>query len=260
MFNDDDVIFQHNLMCPKTMLRFARLSLLCRILLKSPPGLTEIVRAEGSANFAKGWISSVNGDLKWLASSGEFASCSNFDCSQWLEYIAEDCSSVLRRIRTYCKSPFANIVTRWADSDVLRVFASPMVCYICGHVSKSLQAHSVHLSSKHQIKCKFRRYVDGNTCQVCLVNFGTRERCLNHVRYRSNVCRINYVMRGPSLTNDEAIALDSKDHEANRVLYSQCKRRHQAGSPCLQSLGPFLPILVERPSMHHHLGVGHNRR
>jgi cytochrome c2 len=67
-------------------------------------------------------------------------------------------------------------------------------------------------------------------------------------------------MRRPSLTNDEAIALDIKDHEANRVLYSQCRRRHQADTPCLQSLGPLLPILVDRPSMNHHLGFGHNRR
>lgn len=37
MFNDDDVIHRYKLMCPRTMLRLARLSLLVRVIVKMPP-------------------------------------------------------------------------------------------------------------------------------------------------------------------------------------------------------------------------------
>ena len=163
-------------------------------------------------------------------------------------------------MRKYCKSPFANMVEQWASSPALKAFAAPIECSHCGVLCKSYQAYAVHLPRKHNVKSKFRMYVMGNTCKVCLVNFHTRERCLNHVRYRSKVCKHNYLLRGPVLDEAEASLLDAADYAENRILYAKGLRRHQALCPSMRAFGPLLPLLNERPSKHHPLGFGHNYR
>ena len=40
MFNDDEVIYRYGFMCPKTMLRLARLSLFVRIIMNPPPSFS----------------------------------------------------------------------------------------------------------------------------------------------------------------------------------------------------------------------------
>ena len=260
MFNDDDVIYQNGFMCPKTMLRFSRLSLFVRIVRKSPPGLIEFMQQLASCNHAKGWVATVVGDLRWLELCEDFAFCQGFNLNQWVGVVAKDPRRVLSSIRRFCKSPFANITTQWADSPVLKTFAAPLHCYECGATSMSFQAHSVHLARKHGIKSKFRRYVDGHVCRVCLVSFGSRERCLNHVRYRSHICRLNHILRGPVIDRDQADSLDLEEASENSQLYSEGLRRHAAKVPCIQTFGPLLPIVVANPSSHHPLGWGHNTR
>ena len=122
----------------------------------------------------------------------------------------------------------------------------------------SLQAHSVHLASSHSFKSKLRKYVDGHTCRICLKNFWTRERCPNHVRYRSQVCYANALMRGPVLSQEEADELDSIDCLEHQKLYAVGRRRHKAVLPCVQMPGPLLPVIPICASSHHPLGLGHN--
>ena len=140
------------------------------------------------------------------------------------------------------------------------MLADPVTCDICGHISKSSQSHSVHMCSKHGVKSRFRRYVDGHVCRICLRNFWTRERCLNHVRYRSVICKSNTLMRGPVISNEEADSLDQMDCSEHSRLYALGKRRCNADLPCIQNQGPLLPIITIHSSSHHRLGFGHNYR
>ena len=39
IFNDDDVIYKYGFVCPRTMLRLAKLTLFCRVVLKFPPSI-----------------------------------------------------------------------------------------------------------------------------------------------------------------------------------------------------------------------------
>jgi hypothetical protein len=259
LFNDDDVIFQHKLICPMTMLRYARLSLFFRIVRKAPPNLLNIMVAQCGSNYKKGWAFSVLSDLSWLCQSEDFASCKNFNVDQWLSFLSDNdhfkCFSMMRK---FCKTPWANVMSQWAITPTLSTFAMPMVCPLCSVSSKSLQAHSVHLARKHGIKSSLRRYVDSSVCGVCLVNFISRERCLNHVRYRSKVCKVNTLLRGPWISQDQATQLDEQELESNRKLYAGGKRRHHVRLPCFRMQGPLLPILNSHHSDHSAMGYGHN--
>ena len=177
---------------------------------------------------------------------------------QWIELFSSDPTKWFRSVRKFCKSPYANIVSQWADSLQLKVISDPIECQLCGEIKMSYQAYSVHMSRCHTVKSKYRMYVDGHVCKVCLVNFGTRERCINHVRYRSKVCKFNYLLRGPVMSEIDASLMDALDHEDNRKLYATGKRRHQALCPCVRAHGPLRPLINERSSSHHALGFGHN--
>jgi len=258
MFNDDDVIYKYGFICPRTMLRLSRLSLFLRIIIKGPPLLLELILAQDTSGFKKGWVCSLRDDLVWLTSCEHFADGIDRDLAQWVEFLSQSPGPFLKKIKSFCKTPFANICTQWATSRVLEEYSRPVNCYLCGKESMSLQAHSVHLARSHGIKSKFRMYVDGPTCRICLVNFGSRERCLNHVRYRSKVCYANSLMRGPILSSQQADELDLLERPEHKALYSAGKRRHTAEHPCLRAHGPLLPILTLRGSSHHPLGLGYN--
>ena len=115
------------------------------------------------------------------------------------------------------------------------------------------------MSRVHNVKSCMRRYIIGTHCLVCLRECHSRELLLNHVRYRSNVCKNNSLLRGPVLTQCEADALDEECKGLNRTLYASGKRRHHVDASSYYLQGPLLPILVEaaRYSRHHPLGIGH---
>jgi hypothetical protein len=215
--------------------------------------------AQCGSNYKKGWASALCSDLSWLCQSEDFLSCKSFDVGQWLGYLNEnDHHKCFSKMRKFCKSPWANIVSQWANTPTLSTFAMPTVCPICRVSSKSLQAHSVHLARKHGIKSSLRRYVDSPVCRICMVNFTSRERCLNHVRYRSKVCKINVLLRGPCISQEEATNLDEQELEDNRKLYAGGKRRHFVRTPCFRVEGPLLPVLNSHHSEHSALGYGYN--
>ena len=80
---------------------------------------------------------------------------------------------------------------------------------------------------------------------------------LNHVRYRSEVCRHNLVLRNKMWTDDVA-EMDSCETDAHKKAQASGKRRHQAEAPVFQLAGPLEPILLlQNESSHHPLGMGH---
>ena len=240
------------------MLRLACLSLFVRIILKSPPVLLDMIVDQAVGQFQKGWTKGLQGDLRWLSACEHFSHCVSFDIHQWVTELSSDPKRSLNRITTVCKTPYVNICPNWATTAVLKDHCTPIVCYLCGHVSESLQQHSVHLSSSHSIKSKWRKYVDGSVCTICLKQFWTRERCLNHISHRSQVCRANALMRGPRITQEESDRMDKEGCACHRTLHANGKRRHKSEIPPIQTVGPLLLVIAISHSNHHSFGQGHN--
>ena len=83
---------------------------------------------------------------------------------------------------------------------------------------------------------------------------------INHIRYRSQVCKANLLLRGPCLSEDEADALDGHEHGAHVSLQKKGKRRHHAELPVIRLQGPLCTVfsMLGCYSEHSVLGVGHN--
>ena len=159
--------------------------------------------------------------------------------------------------------------TRFANISPIDEVAKPCAqdgcsfeCDLCEYSCSTFQRLSLHKFKRHGIKNIWRLYVGSFThCNVCLKQFWTRERLLNHVRYRSKICKHNLQLRGPVCDIETAEALDSADAETNADLYRKGLRRHNVDDPVVQLSGPVLPIVPIDCFVQskHRLGNGHNR-
>ena len=124
-------------------------------------------------------------------------------------------------------------------------------CDVCPLSFQSQQALALHKFKAHGVKNPIRQYVDGVHCPVRLKLFWSRERVINHLRYRSKVC----------LWVDESNLLDEQEHGANVQLSRRGQRSHCANIPAVQMLGPLLHVfaLPGTESATHPLCRGHNR-
>ena len=93
----------------------------------------------------------------------------------------------------------------------------------------SEQKCALHRFSKHGYKHAVKRFVVGTHCLMCLTEFHTRERLLNHLKVRPNrhnVCRLNYLDSEP-VHDVESLGTHV------RVLCMQAYAARMAGSTCV---------------------------
>ena len=258
MFSDSDIIYEYGFMCPMTMLRYFRMSLFSRIVTKEPPHLLALI--DKLAPFPNTWASSLICDLKWLNAGSFWGDVPLSTFAALHDAIAADPRRFAHRVKVYCREPFANLASEVPNVPSLQHLGNGISCQSCPMIFGTLQQLSLHMFKAHKVRNPFRCYVSLMHCTVCLKEFHTRERSLNHVRYRSAACRSNLLLRGPSLTESEASALDEAEKSLNRASAHAGKRRHHVGTPAIQLQGPLLPIVLSAgvDGSHHPLGPGHS--
>ena len=160
----------------------------------------------------------------------------------------------------YLKSPFANLSVAWNQDKIVAPVTLHLQCDKCTLKFSSEQSLALHRFKAHGLKNQMRQYVDGTHCPVCLRQFWSRERIINHIRYRSQVCRTNIMLHGPCLSVEEADILDRSENGANTGLQRKGRRRHHAELPAVRLQGPLQTVfsLPGCHSEHHPLGFGHN--
>jgi len=242
LFSDADVIYDNNLMSPMTMLKLARLSLLLRVVAKSPPLVLELAIA--TCNFKKSWAATTHGDLAWVAAiNSKFTPCQFFSFPEWVQFLSSDPSLKGREVKRTCKSKFANVVVNGCPSVQVAGLESAFPCSHCGYRANSTQQLSLHLFSKHAIKDSIRLYVKGTRCHICLIDFHKHENVLNHVRRGRTPCRRQALLYGPLLSTEEADARDLTIRCSNVKLQRKGLRRHALAGPHVQLCGPRLVTL-----------------
>ena len=101
LFTDDELIHKYHFMCPRTIIRLARLALFSRVLVKGPQRLLQLAIATQS--YDCGWANAVFKDLHWLCLSPTFSECSSYTFSQWVDFLSGSPKTYFNAIRKYCK-------------------------------------------------------------------------------------------------------------------------------------------------------------
>jgi len=260
VISDSDLLDRFCLMNPSTLLRVARLLLLGRLALKAPDELMSLLVDMGASSC--GWPASVLGDLRWLTLSEVFAECARYSMTEWIKLIVDNPKAFKRGVAKFSREKLANMYESKDPLDVVPASGCSYECNMCVASFGTLQQFSLHVFKKHGVRNVMRLYINDHThCPVCLRLFWTRPRLLNHIRYKSKICKYNLYMRGMICSEEEASRQDAAAALANVVLYRRCRRNHFAEEPVLQLKGPLLPI-VPSPGMHtschHNLGRGQN--
>jgi len=108
LFSDDDIMYKHGIINPRTIRRLAELSLFSRIIAKNPPVLLEMIVAQ--RNFSKGWwwCHPLLQDLAWLLPFLQIRGAPPSCLGGWVGLIGASPRDFMK-VKKYCKSPFANI-------------------------------------------------------------------------------------------------------------------------------------------------------
>ena len=244
-------------MCPLTIIRARRLCLFTRVCCDTFLQLL----TQKLVGISKSWASAVWSDLQWLTFFPGFEHCVDWTFVDWCGFVKDNRTSYQKLVMKSCSLRLANVVTQWAVSPAIAVLGETHTCSFCEAPFRTRQALAVHRFKVHGAKSIERQYLAGTRCPICMVEFWTRERVVNHVRYRSKVCRENLLVRPPELSPQQADHLDELEQESFRKMQSCGNRRHKAIEPCVQAAGPLLPIVLDpdRMSAHHPLGWGHSR-
>ncbi len=205
MFSGDGVIYNNCLILPSTMIRLARLSLLCRVIKKHSCVVLDLIKCmpllEGS------WRHALNQDLRWLCISDKFMHCNNCSISQWIDFF-EINPLAAHSIKKHCASPWANVSGHIGKDFKDNVTEYVFSCTCCPYKCDTQQQLSLHAFKSHGIKDPIRLHVRTNVCPVCLKGFSTRERILEHVRRGRTSCRHQLILMGPVMSENQADELD----------------------------------------------------
>ncbi len=176
--------------------------------------------------------------------------------------IAVDYRSFIRSVRKYSLSKFANFVVPSSVPDVAPPLFFNSMCNVCGKAFSSYQRLALHRKIKHGFRDPVDCLIDTVHCTVCMKYFHNRVRVLNHLKYRSSVCRLNLTFAGPIINAEQAEILDESCREMKRKLYAAGLRAHSATAPCFRLCGPIPLPLIEDGRRHsnncHILGFGRN--
>ena len=259
MCSDADLISEYGLVSPMSIIRYSRLSLFARIAGKSPTCLVDLIKVVWGDCF--GWIQALRSDFKWLSYSGLLVSPAE-DISSHFDSIAVDYRSFVRSVRRYSLTKFANFDVPSVVPSVSPPIFFNSYCLDCGITFSSYQRLALHLKIKHNARDPVDFLVNTVHCPVCMIYFHNRIRLLNHLKYRSSVCRLNLTLAGPFIDNSEADVLDENCRELRRELYAAGLRAHCATAPCFRLCGPLpLPLVVDGKRISsncHILGFGRN--
>ena len=257
IIDDGELCEQYDLMAPATMLRVARLSLFSRVCVKAPEDFRAMLVS--MCEVSDSWVGALLLDLKWLTLHEHYNDCAQLNYSQWSDRVLAHPKRFRKSVNVLSRSSLANIFV--SDKVVGPSSDGLFSCGLCCVDFDTCQKHSLHMFKKHGIKNVMRLYINYHThCTVCLKQFWTRPRLLNHIRYRSKVCKYNLYLRGTIVDEATACSQDLECAGDSVALYSRGRRRHFAEEPVVQLSGPVLPIFHDnggQPS-HHRLGFGHN--
>ena len=211
-----------------------------------------------------GWTEALLRDLSWITVAEHFSGCGSFALDDWVKHIRASPGQFKELVNQFARTKFANL---HEGAEAIQKEPTPQSdnsfdCSICSTSFPTFQQYSLHMFKRHQCKNIWRLYVGTSTaCAICLRQFWSRERLLNHIRYRSQLCKCNYRLRAPVISETEAVVIDSQLASDHARLARNGRRRHFADEPVIRLAGPLLPIVTDpdgHTSSHHPLGFGHN--
>ena len=176
----------------------------------------------------------------------------------WCDAIRSDPAAFKRNLKKACQDPSIASREAWAKTKLLQSITQTWQCGDCDKVLKSKQALAAHRVRKHGARHIAHWLVAGTICPVCMTEFWTRHKLLEHLQDKAPKCLAYLRLSADRLTDEQVAVLDgyaAEQAKSNRIATS---RRAAAVRPATRLLGPLpaVPCEEEPGGCHHPLGVG----
>ena len=214
---------------PRLALRAQRLALFTRIDVGSLHYITVPLFAARNSN--RSWLSTIENDLKWLATSDDlYTTNTAFTVAQWCAVIRAGPKSSVKAVRRICRektevqlsAPSVTPAIPSGTADLGNVIrdCDTHVCEVCGKVQRSQQTLELNMLRQHKARQALVQYIDCTICPRCRIQFHTRIRLLDHMCEKGQ-CVISGTSR---ITNAlfPKISINACD----------CLRRRREHDPC----------------------------
>ena len=207
-----------------------------------------------------GWFSALRGDLAWFSCSNFFSGSPCLDVPSLFGAVALSPSAFVRSVCRFAATRFANFDVPTAIPSIAPPLFFNSYCTDCGKCFNTYQKLALHKKVKHGLRDPVNALVDDVFCPVCMLFFHDRIRLLNHLKYRSLVCRMNLLAQGPLISSERADELDVECRVLRRSRYAAGLRAHTALAPVFRLQGAIpLPVSYVHVSSNTHI-LGSGRR
>ena len=235
---DEQVLKTLSAVAPAVMIKMARASVFFRICSKQPVALLKLL--EVASAYRRSWLADVADDLLWTASGSEkLSTWKAWELADFAAYACTGAPKLLRRFVEYCRSPAANLCQSWAKTASQRALGQVFVCHECGAQCAGKQVLAAHRWTKHGTMRPTREYVDGTHCVVCMLEFHTRDRLVQHLERSSPQCGAYTMNTLPKLPADEVFRLNRDAAIHIKQLKGAGRCRVHALLPCFRVPGPL---------------------
>ena len=227
-----------------------------RLIVKAPDFFMSLIRF--TWNHDGSWANSVRCDLIWLCEHNLYTSNYTWSLEQWVSHIKDDPKGFAKGVSAFCSSAFANLCAYAVPAAKKSKQCETLVldpCEICGKTFATRQKMALRRFKAHGLKDKIRLYTSTTHCVICLKEFWSRERLLDHLKVRAAGCRARLLMRDPVLSATEAQAVDDELKSSFVSLRKKGKRRLNVEKWCVRLSGPLLAKISQTDTA----GVGAHR-
>ena len=117
-------------------------------------------------------------------------------------------------------------------------------CPICGKDEPRFQALAAHRAVSHGVLREARTRVLDGRCSVCLRDFHSRERLVDHLHKASPICLLNTLLFLPRLNDDFIVAADKAQRERGTAARARGVDPTYAQQIVRQKFGPWQTFLI----------------
>ena len=193
-------------------------------------------------NRDRSYIKSLLDDFRTLCNIGtKFEYARGWDISRWARYIEEHYESYNRQVRLVLSSEEATTYL-YKDKNRTNIAHSSESClHPCDSIQSSRQQLQLHMFSKHNWLHPAHLLVCDTHCSICLTQFHTRSRLLEHLMYKGARfrCFLTLSSAGPSITYEHARILNQQEAISNKAFAHKGLRKSYAAKPAHRIPGPL---------------------
>ena len=236
--SDIRVVTEFGFVPPQALLTLKRVSLFFKVCRDGNRQLKSILYA-AQCN-PRSWLATISIELEFLSLHCKaFTSLRRAPLSEWIRLAVEYPHQMTTSLKkSISELSLLHYQTYEGVADVVDL-EDAHTCSLCGDLWPTKQSLAAHMWKAHGETHEIRRFIHmGETsCMVCLIDVHSREKLVRHYAERSEICRINVMMRFEPMTEEETYDCDCHGRR------TEISRRKAKGPEAIRRRGPVLPVI-----------------